>query len=48
MDTIRMGIIPMAITGHIRTTIRLGLTIIGMVGIGATIAIITTIRINMA
>jgi hypothetical protein len=44
MDTTRMGI-----TGRIPTTI-IGLTTIGMVGIGtgATIAIITTIGINMA
>jgi len=46
--TIRMGTIPMAITGHIRTII--GLHTIGMAGIGttATTAIITTIGINAA
>ena len=44
----RMGTIPMAITGHIRTII--GLHTIGMAGIGTTVttAIITTIRINVA
>jgi hypothetical protein len=50
MDTTRIGIIRMGITGRIRTTI-IGLTTIGMVGIGtgATIAIITTIGIiNLA
>ena len=45
---IRMGTIPMAITGHIRTIIDLHT--IGMAGIGttATTAIITTIGINVA
>ena len=48
MGTIRMGTIPMAITGHIRTII--GLHTIGMAGIGttATTVIITTIGINVA
>ena len=47
MDTIHMGIIPTAITGHIRTI--MGLHTIGMVGTGtgATTVIITTIGINV-
>lgn len=47
MRTIRMGTIPMVITGHIRTII--GLHTIGMAGIGttATTAINTTMGINV-
>jgi hypothetical protein len=46
MGTIRMGTIPTAITGHIRTII--GLHTIGMAGIGTTATtIITTIDINL-